>query len=157
MCDHQHQGWFDRCSVRLVFKMTSLVLIFIMSSYLLNPYLFLPTLALSTSSFDNTLTLLSIMFACQGLHFSAKCHSHYLSFRIRTNIGVAFSPGLPYPPLAIIHFAPHPDNARLNYGPCVAFGISETLSCTSSQSVAPLGRVFGVLCRINNNSNTGFW
>ncbi|KIM75991.1 hypothetical protein PILCRDRAFT_826843 [Piloderma croceum F 1598] len=34
--------------------------------YLLNPYLFLPTLALSTSTFENTLTLLSIMFASEG-------------------------------------------------------------------------------------------
>ncbi|KAF8971101.1 GPI transamidase subunit PIG-U [Flammula alnicola] len=34
--------------------------------YLLNPYIFLPSLALSTSSFENTLMLLSIMFACQG-------------------------------------------------------------------------------------------
>ncbi|KAF5369760.1 hypothetical protein D9758_001334 [Tetrapyrgos nigripes] len=33
--------------------------------YLLNPYLFLPSLALSTSSFENTLLLLSIMFASQ--------------------------------------------------------------------------------------------
>jgi hypothetical protein len=36
-------------------------------SYLLNPYIFLPTLALSTSTFENTLTLLSIMFASQGV------------------------------------------------------------------------------------------
>ncbi|KDR75106.1 hypothetical protein GALMADRAFT_249005 [Galerina marginata CBS 339.88] len=33
------------------------------ASYLLNPYLFLPSLALSTSSFENTLLLLAIMFA----------------------------------------------------------------------------------------------
>jgi len=34
--------------------------------YLLNPYLFLPTLALSTSTFENTLTVLSIMLASEG-------------------------------------------------------------------------------------------
>ncbi|KAG2148725.1 PIG-U-domain-containing protein [Suillus bovinus] len=35
-------------------------------SYLLNPYLLLPSLALSTSTFENTLTLLALMFASQG-------------------------------------------------------------------------------------------
>ncbi|EDR11553.1 uncharacterized protein LACBIDRAFT_313879 [Laccaria bicolor S238N-H82] len=34
--------------------------------YLLNPYIFMSTLALSTSSLENTLTLFSIMFACHG-------------------------------------------------------------------------------------------
>ncbi|KAK7681583.1 hypothetical protein QCA50_015316 [Cerrena zonata] len=34
--------------------------------YLLNPYLLLPSLALSTSTIENTLLLLSIMFASQG-------------------------------------------------------------------------------------------
>ncbi|KIY70616.1 PIG-U-domain-containing protein [Cylindrobasidium torrendii FP15055 ss-10] len=38
----------------------------IAASYLLNPYLVLPSLALSTSSLENTLTLLSVMFAAQG-------------------------------------------------------------------------------------------
>ncbi|KAJ7625394.1 GPI transamidase subunit PIG-U [Mycena polygramma] len=35
-------------------------------AYLLNPYLFLSTLSLSTSSFENTLALLSLMFAARG-------------------------------------------------------------------------------------------
>lgn len=43
-----------------------LLVLIILHRYLLNPYIFLPTLALSTSSFDNTLTLLSIMLACQS-------------------------------------------------------------------------------------------
>ncbi|KAI0366878.1 PIG-U-domain-containing protein [Pilatotrama ljubarskyi] len=34
--------------------------------YLLNPYIFLPSLALSTSSLENMLCLLAIMFACRG-------------------------------------------------------------------------------------------
>ncbi|KAF8198070.1 GPI transamidase subunit PIG-U [Pholiota molesta] len=34
--------------------------------YLLNPYILLSSLALSTSSIENTLMLVSIMFACQG-------------------------------------------------------------------------------------------
>ncbi|KAJ7288155.1 GPI transamidase subunit PIG-U [Mycena rebaudengoi] len=38
----------------------------IAAAYLLNPYLFLSTLALSTSSFENTLVLLALMFAAQG-------------------------------------------------------------------------------------------
>ncbi|KAJ7195435.1 GPI transamidase subunit PIG-U [Mycena pura] len=38
----------------------------IAAAYLLNPYLFLPTLALSTSSFENTLALLALMFAARG-------------------------------------------------------------------------------------------
>ncbi|KAH7925653.1 PIG-U-domain-containing protein [Leucogyrophana mollusca] len=36
------------------------------ASYLLNPYLFLPTLALSTSTFENMSVLLTLMFASQG-------------------------------------------------------------------------------------------
>ncbi|KAF9564754.1 PIG-U-domain-containing protein [Agrocybe pediades] len=35
------------------------------ASYLLNPYIFLPTLALSTSSIENALMLLAMMFACK--------------------------------------------------------------------------------------------
>ncbi|KAI0643137.1 PIG-U-domain-containing protein [Trametes meyenii] len=38
----------------------------IVALYLLNPYLFLPTLALSTSSLENMLCLLALMFACRG-------------------------------------------------------------------------------------------
>ncbi|ETW81074.1 hypothetical protein HETIRDRAFT_434894 [Heterobasidion irregulare TC 32-1] len=34
--------------------------------YLLNPYIFLPSLAFSTSTFDNAFQLLSLMFASQG-------------------------------------------------------------------------------------------
>ncbi|KAI0714022.1 PIG-U-domain-containing protein [Cerioporus squamosus] len=34
--------------------------------YLLNPYIFLPSLALSSSSIENALVLLSVMFACRG-------------------------------------------------------------------------------------------
>ncbi|KAG1873244.1 GPI transamidase subunit PIG-U [Suillus tomentosus] len=40
-------------------------------SYLLNPYLLLPSLALSTSTFENTLTVLALMFASQGKVASA--------------------------------------------------------------------------------------
>ncbi|KAG2057859.1 PIG-U-domain-containing protein [Suillus hirtellus] len=40
-------------------------------SYLLNPYLLLPSLALSTFTFENTLTLLALMFASQGKVSSA--------------------------------------------------------------------------------------
>ena len=35
--------------------------------FLLNPYLFLPSLALSTSTFENTAVLLSLMFASEGV------------------------------------------------------------------------------------------
>jgi phosphatidylinositol glycan class U len=42
---------------------------FFICRYLLNPYIFLPSLALSTSSFENTLLLISLMFACQGNYF----------------------------------------------------------------------------------------
>ncbi|KAG2073977.1 PIG-U-domain-containing protein [Suillus decipiens] len=38
----------------------------IVSVYLLNPYLLLPSLALSTSTFENTLTLLALMFASEA-------------------------------------------------------------------------------------------
>ncbi|KAJ7594448.1 GPI transamidase subunit PIG-U [Mycena floridula] len=36
------------------------------AAYLLNPYILLPGLALSTSSFETALALVSLMFACQG-------------------------------------------------------------------------------------------
>ena len=39
---------------------------FVSASYLFNPYLFLPSLALSTSSISNMLHLLTIMFAAHG-------------------------------------------------------------------------------------------
>lgn len=35
-------------------------------SYLLNPYILLPSLAFSTSSIENMLCLLAIMLACRG-------------------------------------------------------------------------------------------
>jgi hypothetical protein len=38
-------------------------------SYLLNPYLLLPSLALSTSTFENALTLLALMFASEGTSY----------------------------------------------------------------------------------------
>ncbi|KAG1821676.1 GPI transamidase subunit PIG-U [Suillus subaureus] len=43
----------------------------IVSVYLLNPYLLLPSLALSTSTFENTFTLLALMFASEGKVSSA--------------------------------------------------------------------------------------
>ncbi|KAG2142007.1 PIG-U-domain-containing protein [Suillus cothurnatus] len=43
----------------------------IVSVYLLNPYLLLPSLALSTSTFENALTLLALMFASEGKVSSA--------------------------------------------------------------------------------------
>ena len=39
-------------------------------SYLLNPYVALPSLAFSTSSFENALALVSLMFACRGTRTS---------------------------------------------------------------------------------------
>lgn len=44
-------------------KLTGL---FPLASYLFNPYLFLPSLAFSTSSISNMLHLLSVMFAARG-------------------------------------------------------------------------------------------
>jgi phosphatidylinositol glycan class U len=43
----------------------------IASVYLLNPYLLLPSLALSTSTFENALTLLALVFASEGKVSSA--------------------------------------------------------------------------------------
>ena len=40
---------------------------FFLCRYLLNPYIFLPSIALSTSSFENTLLLISLMFASRGI------------------------------------------------------------------------------------------
>ncbi|CCL99265.1 uncharacterized protein FIBRA_01280 [Fibroporia radiculosa] len=36
------------------------------ASYLLNPYIVMPSLALSTSSYENALCLLALLFACRG-------------------------------------------------------------------------------------------
>ena len=45
------------------------------ASYLFNPYLFLPSLAFSTSSISNMLHLLSIMFAARGQSISRVAQS----------------------------------------------------------------------------------
>ncbi|KAF9227010.1 cell division cycle protein 91 [Gyrodon lividus] len=41
------------------------------AAYLLNPYLLLPSLALSTSTFENTVVLLTLMFASEGVRSPA--------------------------------------------------------------------------------------
>ncbi|TFL03169.1 GPI transamidase subunit PIG-U [Pterulicium gracile] len=58
------QIWRARQGVSSPTSRDSLVAV----SYLLNPYTLLPSLALSTSSLENTLTLLAIMLASQRLH-----------------------------------------------------------------------------------------
>ena len=45
----------------------------VFTSYLLNPYLFLPSIALSTATLDNALFLLTLYFACIG---EDKCTMH---------------------------------------------------------------------------------
>lgn len=57
----------------------------------MNPYIFLPTLALSTSSLENTLHLLTLMFACQGASSFCRCSPSPHSM-IRTSICFTFDP-----------------------------------------------------------------
>ena len=59
------EGWPGRCDVRPHFYGSTLSMT-IRTRYLLNPYIFLPSLALSSSSLENSLALLSLMFACRG-------------------------------------------------------------------------------------------
>lgn len=47
-------------------------------SYLLNPYIVFPSLALSTSSFDNAFTLFVISSACRGTLMSPKYSAPWL-------------------------------------------------------------------------------
>ena len=59
------EGWPGRCDVRPHLYRITLSMT-ICTRYLLNPYIFLPSLALSSSSLENALALLSLMFACRG-------------------------------------------------------------------------------------------
>ncbi|KIP10239.1 hypothetical protein PHLGIDRAFT_28605 [Phlebiopsis gigantea 11061_1 CR5-6] len=63
--------------------------------YLLNPYILLPSLALSTSSFENTALLLSVMFAVQ-----AQTSLSLLLLAIGTHL--ALTSWLYLPPLALL-------------------------------------------------------
>jgi len=54
------------------------------TSYLFNPYLFLPSLAFSTSSISNMLHLLSIMFAACGQSISHAMQSTDNSYHLPT-------------------------------------------------------------------------
>jgi len=59
---------YPRCGI-VSWRSNYRVVLMLMSwiRYLLNPYLVLPSLALSTSSFENTLILLAVLFACQSM------------------------------------------------------------------------------------------
>ena len=59
------QGWPGRCYVR-PHLLRNHAFNDHCTRYLLNPYIFLPSLALSSSSLENALALLSLMFACRG-------------------------------------------------------------------------------------------
>ena len=59
------EGWPGRCDVRPHLYRITLSMT-ICTRYLLNPYIFFPSLALSSSSLENALALLSLMFACRG-------------------------------------------------------------------------------------------
>ncbi|KAH9485524.1 GPI transamidase component GAB1 [Psilocybe cubensis] len=65
------------------------------ASYLLNPYLFLPSLALSTSSLENTALLLSIMFACNGKASASL-------FLLSSVIHLSFSSGVMLLPILLL-------------------------------------------------------
>ena len=56
----------------------------VITSYLFNPYLFLPSLAFSTSSISNMLHLLSIMFAAHGQSISRRMRSIDSSYYLPT-------------------------------------------------------------------------
>ena len=63
----EHKRKVDSCCVSPTIAPCTLIFPNILStfSYLMNPYLFLPSLALSTSVLENTLYLTTIYFACK--------------------------------------------------------------------------------------------
>ncbi|OAX37908.1 PIG-U-domain-containing protein [Rhizopogon vinicolor AM-OR11-026] len=63
--------WRARQGLSLHRATTSTAESLIVSAYILNPYLLFPSLALSTSTFENSFTLLTLMFASEGKPSSA--------------------------------------------------------------------------------------
>lgn len=71
MCDLAREtGSLPLCVPHLTFPG---MLLLTRCRYLLNPYIFLPTLALSTSSYENATLLLAVMFASQSVFSFTQC------------------------------------------------------------------------------------
>ena len=99
-----------RCSrsgnVSWLFKLKPcVVLILFLCRYFLNPYIFLPSLALSTSSIENTLLLISLMFACQGNYFFTSSKISVSSiYPSRKILCISTGHVIPHPPITIKYY-----------------------------------------------------
>lgn len=62
----KYEGRANSCSVRSFSSPYLFTINTRVTSYLMNPYLFLPSLALSTSSLENAVFLSALAFACEG-------------------------------------------------------------------------------------------
>jgi hypothetical protein len=123
----------------------------------MNPYIFLPTLALSTSTFDNTLTLLSLMFASQGMSYLTTFLPIVYECPPRSNIIVTLIAGFCHTTLVVI------DNYCASNAPpsprCSVLTLSFSASSVieSTKNISTFGRVFGVFFSSNFSFDSGFW
>ena len=112
------------------------------SRYLLNPYIFLPSIALSTSSFENTLMLLAIMFACQStplfyLHLTATNCSH----RHRESLEIIIRTLLPPSFIIIIHRDAAPCPPTTHHRPPLSSRLSQAHVRQASEPCVSTWRV----------------
>lgn len=126
-------------------------------SYFLNPYLLLPSLALSTSSLDNTLTLLSIMFASQGSYFPLVIRATSERHTARSRFGVLALPGFPCTSLTVVNIASRAITSPPCWRPVVSFGITKTNRVESTQNDTTLGRIRNLLFDLDLRCDARFW
>ena len=127
------------------------------SRYLLNPYIFLPSIALSTSSFENTLMLLAIMFACQStplfhLHLTATNCSHYresLEIVIRTLFPPSF--------VIIIHRNAAPCPPTPHHRPSLSSRLSQAHVCQVSEPCVSTWRIHTIYRPVDLSINPCCW
>lgn len=101
-------------------------------SYLLNPYVFLPTLALSSSSFQSSLTLLSVKYAAEGgyrQYYSDSFLTHSL-YRKRVSSALLAINTSSYRSLNI--YPSSPSSSSTHYWPTLSSRISTRPSCQPS-------------------------
>lgn len=133
--------------------------------YLFNPYLFLPSLALSTSSFENTLLLLSLMFACRGKSSASLLAMSFLIHLSLSNIVMILPLFLLLITDPFSHLAsPRPMSANLrNLIPLsvefvVYFLILTLVSTVVTGSLAWIPQTWGATLTLPDlTPNTGLW
>ncbi|TFY80166.1 hypothetical protein EWM64_g3851, partial [Hericium alpestre] len=111
----------------------------VLASYLLNPYLLLPSLALSTATFDNALILLTLMFASEGASSAA-----LLSLALAVHLSLPSLLLLP-PVILLLHSTPHSHLASPNAAPSLFASISSDKSRTA-RMLGVFAAFFPILC-----------